>query len=328
MHHLNQLADTVTAWRGLTAHDLVIDIGCNDGTLLAGFKRNGVRVLGVDPAQNLAPLARARGVEVETVFFGAETARALVARSGQARAITCTNAFPHIPVLDDFMAGIAAVLAPDGVFVIEAHYLLDMLEQRAFDTIYHEHVSYWALGPMTRLFERFGLEVVRVERLPIHHGQLRVFVQHKGAGHADQTVATILAGECATGLPGLVPLTAFARDTCRIRDDLRKTLAGILAQGKRVAGYGAPAKGNTLLAFLGLGPQQIVWIADRSPLKQGRVTPGTHIPVVSPDAILAEMPDYLLLFAWNFADEILAQQEAYRRRGGTFIVPVPEVRFI
>jgi hypothetical protein len=242
--------------------------------------------------------------------------------------MTATNAFPHIPALDDFMEGIATVLAPDGVFVIEAHYLLDMLEQGAFDTVYHEHVSYWALAPMMRLFDRFGLHVVRAERLPIHHGQLRVFVQRKDQGPVDGTVAAILDGERKAGLPGLEPLKAFATATYRIRDDLQKALAELRAAGKRVGGYGAPAKGNTLLTFLGLGPDQIDWIADRSPLKQGRVTPGTHIPVVPTERILADMPDSLLLLAWNFADEILAQQDEYRRRGGRFIVPVPEVRFL
>lgn len=326
--HLNSLADVVTAWRGLTASDLVVDIGCNDGTLLSGFKRHGVRVLGVDPARNLAPLAGQRGVEVKTAFFGARTAEEILKSHGPARAMTATNAFPHIPDLDDFVRGIATLLAPDGVFAIEAHYLIDMLEQGAFDTIYHEHVSYWALTPMVRLFERFGLHVVHVERLPIHHGQLRVFVQRRDQGSPDATVVERLAAERAAGIPGLAPLRAFAEATCRIRDDLQRFLGEVRAAGKRVAGYGAPAKGNTLLTFLGLGPAQIDWIADRSPLKQGRVTPGTHIPVVPPERILAEQPDYLLLLAWNFADEILAQQDEYRRRGGKFILPVPEVRVV
>lgn len=328
VRHLNSLADTVVNWQGLAPQDLVIDIGCNDTTLLAGFKRHGVRVLGVDPARNLLPFAAERGIEVKTAFFGEATAAGIVATHGRARAMTATNVFPHIPDLADFMRGIATVLADDGVFVIEAHYLLDMLEQGAFDTIYHEHCSYWSLGPMMRLFDRFGLEVVRTERLPIHHGQLRVFVRHKGAGKPDETVAAVLGGEIAIGLPGAAPLKAFAATTYRIRDDLQRAIAEFQEAGKRIAGYGAPAKGNTLLTFLGLGPRQIDWIADKSPLKQGRLTPGTHIPVVSPERIMMERPDYLLLLAWNFADEILAQQAEYRRHGGKFILPVPVVRII
>lgn len=326
--HLHSLSDAVVGRLGLGGEDLVVDIGCNDGTLLSGFKRHGVRVLGVDPARNLAPLAQKLGVEVKSAFFGAETAGQVVASHGQARAITATNAFPHIPDLADFMTGIATLLAPDGSFVIEAHYLLDMIEQGAFDTIYHEHVSYWALGPMMRLFEAHGLRIVHVERLPIHHGQLRVFAQHAASARPDETVDAVLAAERAAGLPGLERCQEFARTTYRIRDDLNTVLADLQAQGKTVAGYGAPAKGNTLLTFLDLEPGRIRYIADRSPLKQGRLTPGTHIPVVPPERILEDMPDYLLLLAWNFADEILEQQAEYRRRGGRFILPVPDVRII
>lgn len=212
--------------------------------------------------------------------------------------------------------------------MIEAHYLVDILEQTAFDTVYHEHVSYWALGPMARLFREAGLEVVDVERLPIHHGQLRVFVQHAGASPAAPSVEALLAFERARGVDRIETYRAFAARVRRLKTDLQSQLRALRALSKRVAGYGAPAKGNTLLSFLELGPDTIEYIADKSPLKQGRYTPGTHIPVVPPQRLLEEQPDYVVLLAWNFAEEILAQQAEYRRRGGKFIVPVPEVRII
>jgi SAM-dependent methyltransferase len=323
--HLHSLSDVVVARGRLGARDLVIDIGCNDGTLLDGFRRHGVRTLGVDPAKNLAALTQARGLERYIGFFTATSASEIAARWGQASAITATNTFPHIPALRDFVQGIKTALAPQGVFVIEAHYLLDIVEQLAFDTIYHEHVSYWALGPMIRVFREAGLEVVDVERLPIHHGQLRVFVQHRGAGTVRPSVQATLAAERAAGLDRFDTFVRFAQRTQALKAALTARLQTLRAQGKRVAGYGAPAKGNTLLSFLELDRATVEYIADRSPLKQGRFTPGRRIPVVPPERLLADRPDYVLLLAWNFAEEILAQQAAYRRQGGRFIIPVPEV---
>jgi len=326
--HLYELSDAVVERFPLGAGDLVIDVGCNDGTLLSGFRRYGVRTLGVDPAKNLAALAEDSGIERVVDFFSAASARRIVDRWGPATIITATNTFPHIPDLHDFMRGIQTALAPGGAFVIEAHYLLDMLEQCAFDTIYHEHVSYWALRPMMHLFAAHGLRATYVERLPIHHGQLRVFVQRAGEGVIDPGVAEMLEAERLLGVGEMETYRLFAEQTQRIRADLRRTLAALRGQGKRVVGYGAPAKGNTLLDFLELGSDVIDYIADRSPLKQGLFTPGTHIPVVSPDRLLAEQPEYVLLLAWNFAEEIMRQLAPYRERGGRFILPVPEVRIV
>lgn len=326
--HLHELSDVVVERYRLGPSQLVIDIGCNDGTLLRGFARHGVKTLGVDPAENLARLTAGDGMERYVGFFQATTAQEIVSRWGQAAAITATNLFPHIPALRDFVDGIARALAPGGVFVIEAHYLLDLLEQGAFDTIYHEHVSYWALGPMVRLFREAGLEVVDVERLPIHHGQLRVFVQRKGEGRVQSSVAEFVALERARGLDRFDTYQQFARATLANTQRLHDTLSRLKVQGKRIAGYGAPAKGNTLLTFLDLGPERIEYIVDRSPLKQGRYTPGMHIPVVATERLLEDRPDYVLLLAWNFAEEVLAQQAEYRRRGGRFILPVPAVRII
>src|SRR5581483_6845143 len=228
----------------------------------------------------------------------------------------------------DFVEGVKTALAPQGAFVIEAHYLLDLLDQCAFDTIYHEHVSYWALRPMITLFAQHGLEVVHAERVPLHHGQLRVTVRRTGVGSVHPSVSDLLSFEQARQLDQFATYQKFADQTQKLKVDLQSTLARLRSQGKRVVGYGAPAKGNTLRSFLGLGPELVEYIVDRSPLKQGRYTPGVHIPVVAPERLLLDQPDYVLLLAWNFAEEVLRQQGEYRRRGGKFILPVPEVKIL
>jgi SAM-dependent methyltransferase len=326
--HLWDLSDKLAARYHLVADDLVIDIGCNDGTLLRGFQRHGVRLLGVDPAENLAAYSAGDGIERRVDLFTAASAREILAASGPAALVTATNTFPHIQDLGDFIAGIRTVLRPGGVLVLEMHYLLDLIEQVAFDTIYHEHVSYWALGPMVKLFARHGMVVVDAERLPLHHGQLRVHVQRQGEGSVDARVEQLIAAEKNAGLERFSTYLRFAERARKIKSDLHETLAVLARHGQRVVGYGAPAKGNTLLSFLDIDAELLPYIADRSPLKQGLFTPGTHIPVVAPEHLLTDQPDYLLLLAWNFADEIIAQQSEYRRRGGRFMVPVPEVRVL
>ena len=326
--HLWDLSDLVARRYGLGSQDLVIDIGCNDGTLLKGLQRHGVRLLGVDPAQNLASFTDGSGIERCTKLFTAATAKDIVAQWGPASVITATNTFPHVQRLGDFLEGLETALKPGGVFVIEMHYLLDMIEQVAFDTIYHEHVSYWALGPMKRLFEAHGMTVVDAERVPLHHGQLRVHVQRQGEGTVQPAVDKILANEKATGLAQFSTYKRFAERAKKIKRDLHETLRNLAQRGERVAGYGAPAKGNTLLGFLDIGPELLPYIVDKSPLKQGLYTPGSHIPVVRPERLLADQPDYVLLLAWNFVDEIVEQQAEYQKRGGKFMVPVPEVRVL
>lgn len=326
--HLFDLSDVIVERFRPRGNDLVMDIGCNDGTLLKGFRRHGMRTLGVDPAKNLAELYEDPEIERYTGFFESRTALEIRDRFGEVTVATATNTFPHIPGLRDFVKGLETVLAPGGVFVIEAHYLVDMLDQVAFDTIYHEHVSYWALGPMTRLFEDYGMRVVDVERLPLHHGQLRAFVQRKGEEVIHNRVAAMLEMEKEIGIDRFETYEDFSRKTQKIKHDLTQAIIGLRAEGSRIVGYGAPAKGNTLLGFLELGPDKIEYIVDRSPLKQGLYTPQSHIPVVSPERLLEDQPEYAMLLAWNFADEVLVQQAEYRRRGGRFIIPLPEVRVV
>ncbi|MBL6934593.1 MAG: class I SAM-dependent methyltransferase [Alphaproteobacteria bacterium] len=327
-NHLQSVAATMAERQGLGGDDLAVDIGSNDGTLLTGYAPYGNRVLGVDPAKNLMAMAAEKGIETYNAYFGAQTAQEILEKYGPARAITATNSFPHIPDLHDFMTGVRALLAPDGLFLIEAHYCVDMFAQGAFDTIYHEHVSYWALAPMMRLMESHGLQVIRVERLPLHHGQLRVFIRHAGQSTPDETVAACLDGERNLGVPGWEACVNFAAQARKLKTDFHAALQDFTKDGKRVAGYGAPAKANTLLGFLGVGPDRIPYIADLSPLKQGRYTPGTHIPVVAPSHVIEDMPDYLIIFAWNFAEEVMTQMKEYADKGGRFVLPVPEVRIL
>jgi len=326
--HLHDISDVVVGRCRLGKADLVVDVGCNDGTLLQGFRRHGVRTLGVDPAKNLAALANGSGVERYVGFFNPVSAGEILEKWGPASVITLTNVFPHIQDLQAFIKAVGILLTAGGTLVIEAVYLTDLLEQNAFDTIYHEHVSYWALRPMVRLFESAGMQVVSAERLALHHGQLRVFVRRKGERDSEPSVAEILAEEKAKGLNQLQTFHAFRDRVKLIKKDLRQMLLNFKRDGKKVVGYGAPAKGSTLLGFLEIGPDLLEYIVDRSSLKQGRYTPGTHIPVVPTERLLQDQPDYVLLLAWNFVDEILEQQKEYLRRGGKFITPVPKVRVL
>jgi len=326
--HLYKLSDAIVNRYHLDEKNRVMDIGCNDGTLLRGFKRHGVRTLGIDPAKNLEELITGSGIAHYTGFFDSKTARQIVSKWGQASVITATNTFPHIQDLQDFLTGIKVSLAPGGTLVMEMHYFVDILDQLAFDTFYHEHISYWSLGPMVELFERMGLEIVDAERLPIHHGQLRVFIQNKGEVSVQPSVKEILKLEHSRALDRYETYKKFSDRVKKIKEDLKRKIKNLKGQGKRIVGYGAPAKGNTLLSFLELGPNTIDYIVDRSSLKQGRYTPGMHIPVVAPERLLLDQPDYVLLLAWNFADEILCQQAEYRKRGGKFIVPLPKFKIL
>jgi SAM-dependent methyltransferase len=324
--HLADLAATVARRCALGPADLVVDVGCNDGSLLGCFRRLGVRTLGVDPAENLAAIHQDSGIDRLVAYFTPETANQIVDRVGQASAITITNTFPHFQDLRQLVEAVKILLKPGGSLVIEAHYLRDLLEQGAFDTVYHEHVSYWALGPMQYLFEHSGMQVVNAERLPLHHGQLRATVRRRGEIDPAPAVERLIAEERAAGLDRVDTYRDFAARVGQIRRDLLATLQQLKADNKRVAAYGAPAKGNTLIEFLQLTRDTVQYIADKSPLKQGKYSPGAHIPVVPPERLLQDQPDYVVLLAWNFRDEILEQQAEYRRRGGKFIAPLPEVR--
>lgn len=313
--------------RLITAPDQrVVDIGCNDGLLLGACRDEGLATLGVDPAANIAAMARANGLEVFNEYFTAESAQRILAQYGPAQVIVTTNTFNHIDNLHGFVEGVATLLAPEGTFVIEVPQALTCVEENEFDTVYHEHLSVFSVTSLAALGAFFGFQVVDVDELPIHGGSMRVYLRRSGP--ASPVVAEWLARERAAGLFEAATYAAHAQRVADIRTELMALLLDLQRQGKRIAGYGAPAKGNTLLNYYGIGPDLLMFLADRNPLKHGRLSPGMHIPVVSPDEIAAQAPDYLLILAWNFGDEIMAQQEAFRARGGKFILPIPVPRVV
>ena len=325
---------------------VVMDIGCNDGLLLAACIDEGMAVLGIDPSTNITDLARAKGVAVVNEYFTAASARRIRDQHGPAQVIVTTNTLNHIDNLHGFMEGVAHLLAPDGTFVIEAPQALTCITLNEFDTVYHEHLSVFSAASVAALGKAVGLRITDLEELPIHGGSMRFYLRRDGqppaagaafleppaAGAASlepsAAVAAFLQREVAAGLFERQTYDAHVLRVEAIRAELMRLLAGLKAAGKSIAGYGAPAKGNTLLNYYGIGPEMLDFIADRNALKQGRLTPGSRIPVVSPDRIAQDRPDYLLMLAWNFRDEILDQQRDYLAAGGRFIVPIPAVEII
>jgi len=304
----------------------VVEIASNDGYLLRHFAEAGVSHLGIEPADNVAAVARGRGVNTRVDFFTEPLARELAAEQ-PADLIPANNVFAHAPDTNDFVAGLRELLSPEGRAVLEFPYAVDMIAQGEFDTIYHEHVFYFTITALEPLFARHQLRITQVERTPLHGGSLRIFVRH--ATHAaDNSVAELRAAEALAGVNTAAYYENFAAQAAATRDALRSKLAALQAADQRVAAYGAAAKGSTLMNYCGLTPTDLEFVADRSPHKHGRLTPGVHVPVVDAGELVKRAPDVTLLLAWNFADEILAQQAAYRGAGGRFLIPIPEVRLI
>ena len=325
LRHAAELALRVTHEEQLGPESLVVEAASNDGYLLKNYAGAGVQVLGVEPARNVARVAVERhGIPTRAEFFGRELATQLVAEGLRADVFHAHNVLAHVPDLNGFVAGIRTLLKPTGVAVIEAPYVKDMLDHCEFDTIYHEHLCYFSLTALDRCFRRHGLIIRDVERVPIHGGSLRLFAAPAESVNAvSPRVTFLLAEETWWGVGTLDPYRAFAERVAEIRRTLRALLDQLKAEGKRIAAYGASAKGSTLLNFCGIGPETLDFVVDRSTAKQGKLTPGTGLRIYAPDKLLEEMPDYTLLLTWNFADEILRQQAEYRARGGRFIVPVP-----
>lgn len=302
---------------------LIVDIGCNDGLMLGQAARNGSRVLGIDPAANLSGLARAQGVEVHVAYFTPATARAVRESHGPAAVISTTNTFNHIGDLHAFMTGIDILLDEQGVFVIEVPWAKEILATDEFDNIYHEHMSELSLLSIVRLGEATGFAVVDVTKIPVHGGSMRVFLRRERLGDTPAPiVAEMIAEERAAGLTDAAAYAAFAQRVDSIRQRLRARLALMKAQGMTIAGYGAPAKGNTLLNYFGIGPETLDYLVDRNPLKQGLLSPGRLIPVLPPSVLEERRPDCLLVLAWNFFDEIREQLAGYEAAGGMFLLPL------
>ena len=322
--------DELSAWlRGQVPEPdpFVVEPASNDGCLLRSIQRWTPNVLGIEPARNIAEQAMHDGIPTIAEFFGEETARAVRAQRGPARVVVGTNVLAHVPDLVDFVRGAAALLDASGLFVIEAPYLRDLVETVAYDTIYHEHVSYLSATALSRIYPLAGMILTHVERTPTHGGSIR-FVGRLAGAEPDGSVARFLADEEALGYADGSALAGFAARVARLRRELAGVIRAEVAAGRRVAAYGATAKGNTLLTTCDIEPASIRYIVDRNPLKQGRLAPGTRIPVVGPEQLEREPVDVLLILAWNIADEVMSQQRWFADRGGRFLVPVPEPRFV
>jgi SAM-dependent methyltransferase len=324
VEHARVLATGMREREELGPDSLVVELASNDGYLLQHYRDAGVPVLGIEPARNIARVAEERGIPTLPEFFGRELGERLAAEGIRPDVMHANNVLAHVPDLNGFVAGVAALLRGGGVAVIEAPYVKDLLDDCEFDTIYHEHLCYFSLTAIDRLFRLHDLTVERVERIPIHGGSLRVFARRTEHARPDSTVAALLAEEDDWSVDLPDAYLAFADEVRAMGEKLREMLAGFKRDGKRVAAYGAAAKGSTLLNTFGLGADTLDFVADASPHKQGNYMPGSALAIRPPSALVEDMPDYVLLLAWNFADEILAQQSEYRERGGRFIVPVPE----
>ncbi|HME44453.1 MAG TPA: class I SAM-dependent methyltransferase [Syntrophorhabdales bacterium] len=326
--HAGCLATSFRERFGLTAGSLVVEIASNDGTVLQSFKKLGVRVLGVEPAGNIAKVAVDAGIETLNVFFDEESSALIKARNGSADVLLGRHVFAHVPMIHGFVRGLKNLLAPLGVVAIEAPYIIDFVEKTEFDTVYHEHYSYLSVRSMSYLFGLHDMELFDVERVTIHGGSIIYFIGHKGAHPVSANVARLTKEELDKGLGRRDTYLQFAQRTARIKEDLTTLLRDLRASGKRVAAYGAPAKGNTLLNYCGITTDLVAYTVDKSPYKQNLYTPGAHLFVYPPEKLLQDHPDYVLLLAWNFADEILEQQKAYCDAGGKFIIPIPQVRIV
>ena len=328
--HAKTLAEDLTARRSLGRSSRVVEVASNDGYLLQWYQAKGIPVLGIEPALNVAKTAvEERGIETRCAFFGRDLATELVTEGIRADVIHAHNVLAHVPDLRGVVEGFRTLLAPRGCVVVEAPYARDMIDHVEFDTIYHEHLCYFSLTALHGIFERCGLSILDAERDPIHGGTLRITAERtEDAAQPAPAVAELLAEESDLGMTAPGYYRDFAARVEALREELNALLDRLHAEGKRVAVYGASAKGSTLMNYFGIGRDRVSFVADRSTVKQGRYTPGTHLPIVPPERLLEEMPDFTLLLVWNFKDEVLAQQAAYCEQGGRFIVPVPAVEIL
>jgi hypothetical protein len=327
--HNRGYAKAVVELTGATSRELVVEVASNDGSLLRCFQAHGVRTLGVEPATNIAAKATAAGVPTVNRFFDSRCAAELRAEHGPARAVIGNNVLAHVDEPVDLLRGFKTLLDERGLAIVEVPELAEFVERLEYDTVYHEHLAYFSVTSLMRVCEEAGLRVVRVERVPVHGGSVRVYSApvERVRDHAAD-VKALAHAEQHSGIARPERLRQFARDVQAQRAELLALLGDLRARGKSIGGYGAPAKGNTLLNYCGITTDLLPWTVDKSPLKVGLYAPGSHIPVLPAEQLLARQPDYCLILAWNFADEIRRQQAEYERRGGRFILPLPRPRIL
>lgn len=322
--HFFGLAKSIVERFHLNSQSLAVDVGSNVGVLLAGFKEQGTRILGIDPATDMAAKANSSGLETLAEFFGAKLAYEVAKKYGRAKAITATNVFAHVDNLDDVMGGIDALLDDQGVFVIEAPHFLDLVRKVEYDTIYHEHLSYLSVKPLREFFAKLGFELFDIEKHKIHGGTARYFVARVGDYPVSAAVSEMLYEEAKEGIHTPERLGRFARAVEEQKQLLLQLLKKIKAEGKKVVGVSAPAKGNTLLNHCGITTDLLAHITEKAQIKVGLFTPGTHIPIYDDKKIFEDQPDYAMILAWNFAEEIMSNLAEYKKRGGKFIIPIPK----
>ena len=327
--HARRYAELMTDRLGLSSESLVTEVASNDGYLLQHFVARGIPVLGVEPAANVAEVARSKGVRTESRFLGPQTGRDLAAAYGQADLVAANNVFAHVPDITGFAAGLRALVKDSGVVTLEFPHLLRLMQRRQYDTIYHEHYSYLSLLTASRALATAGLRVTDVDELETHGGSLRVYARpEEAAAEPGGNVKAVLAAEESAGLHTVAGHEGFAGEVLRIKSDLLGFLLNAAGAGKSVAGYGAPGKGNTLLNHCGIRSDLLAYTVDRSPFKQGKFLPGTHIPIYSPERLAETRPDYVLVLPWNLREEISTQLDYVRSWGGRLVFPIPALDIV